>query len=53
MADSPELFTTITNFISFNPIHHMVVTFILFPLHRQAQYKDNERKMGHTTTNKF
>ena len=31
----------------------MVVTFILVPVHQQAQCEASERKRGHTTIQKF
>ena len=53
MADSTVYFTTITNIISSNPSPHMVVSFLLNPLHWQNNYQDRERKIKKTEIRKF
>ena len=50
MADSPVWFIMITNIIYYNPIPHMVVPFLLVPIHIQAQCQSREKKRGHTAT---
>ena len=37
MDESPVFFTMLTNIISSSPSPHMLVTFLLVPLHLQAQ----------------
>ena len=53
MADSPVCFTIITNNISSNPIYHMVVSFLLVPIHLQGKYQEKDSKRGQTATKKF
>ena len=48
MADSPVWFKILTNNISSNPRSHMVVPFLLVPLHWQGKCQDRDRKRGHT-----
>ena len=53
MDDSPVWFIMIPNIISSNPIPHMVVPFILVPLHWKEQCQEREMKRGQTATKKI
>ena len=53
IVESTACFTVLTNFIASDSRSHMVVTFILVPVHRQAQCEAIDRKRGHTTIQKF
>ena len=53
MEDSTVCFKMIYTIISFNPIPHMVVKFLLVPIHLQEKCKDMERKRGQTAAKKF
>ena len=53
MNYSPVLFTILANIISSDPSPHMVVQFILVPIHWHAQWKLRDSKKGQTTTKKF
>ena len=53
MADSPMCFTIITDKLSSNTSPHMVVPFLLVPLHLQGKFQDGDMERVQTTTNKF
>ena len=53
MFDSTAWITIITNIISSNKIPHMVVPFLLVPLHWQEKCQETERKRVKTEMNRF
>ena len=53
MAESTVLFTILTNSLSSNSIPHIVVPFLLVPLHQQGKCQERDRNRGQTATNTF
>ena len=52
MSESPVLFTILTNNISSNPSPHMVVPFLMVPIHWQEIFQERERKRVQIATKK-